>query len=214
MAQADVIRGALDDEWRLRIKETVDEVIEDLADHEDISPPSESAEEEKERRPVPAPALRPDDLAPAWGRQPVLCVAGRGVLDESAAALLVQVLEKHGIGARLLPTQAVSASNLPHLDAGGVQMICLSYLDPGSSTHARYLARRLRRKVPSAKILVGFWTLVDDESGRVRALSTTGADRIVTSFRETVEHIVSAAQREAVERAASPEASVPAVRVG
>jgi hypothetical protein len=83
----------------------------------------------------------------------VLCVAGRGSLDEAAAAILAQLLEKHGIGARVVPSEAVSVANLPRLDVTGVQMACLSYLEPSSFTNARYLVRRLRRRLPQAKIV-------------------------------------------------------------
>jgi hypothetical protein len=216
LAQADASRGALDEARRRRAKETIDEVIEDLADHDDVAPPAEEADEETPAVAAPPPpVLAPDGIASSWRGQPVLCVAGRSSLDEAAAALLAQLLDKHGVGARVLPSQAVSAANLPHLDTAGVRMICLSYLDVGSLTHARYLARRLRRKMPEAPVLLGFWTLADEDEGRRGdALRATGADRLVTSFRETVEHVVDAArQAEAANEPAAPSAAEKAFAV-
>ena len=65
--------------------------------------------------------LPPEELAP-------VLAGDSGVmrrLDEAAAAMLAQLLEKHGIGARVVPSEAVSVANLPRLDVTGVQMACL-----------------------------------------------------------------------------------------
>ena len=37
-----------------------------------------------------------------------MCVAGRGSLDEAVAAMLGQLLEKQGVAARVVPSDAVS----------------------------------------------------------------------------------------------------------
>ena len=63
------------------------------------------------RRMLPTPAA-PRGAAPRsdansrrdWrGATPVLCIAGRGPLDEAAATMLAQLLGKHGLGAKVLP---------------------------------------------------------------------------------------------------------------
>jgi hypothetical protein len=140
------------------------------------------------------PVLSPEELAPSWREKAVLCVAGRGSLDEASAAMLAQLLEKRGIGARVLPSEAVSVANLFRLDVTGVQMACLCYLEPGSFTNPRYLVRRLRRRLPQAKIVDGFWTLTAQEVEQRDALAATRADTVVTSLRQAVEQVVSAAK--------------------
>jgi hypothetical protein len=72
-----------------------------------------------------------------------------------------------------------------------VQVACLSYLEPGGYTSARFLVRRLRRKLPRATILVCFWSLSEDEAEAAR--QATGADRVVTSLRAAVSLVVEAA---------------------
>jgi hypothetical protein len=124
----------------------------------------------------------------------VLCVAGRGSLDEASAAMLVQLLGKHGIGARVVPSDLVSVANLFQLEVKGVQMVYLCYLEPGSFTNARYLGRRLRRRLPHATIVDGFWTLTTLEAEARDALAATHADCVVTSLRQAVELVVDAAQ--------------------
>src|SRR5271165_3929175 len=157
LAQLHVNRGALDHAHRVRIKEAVEWVIDDLSDHDDASSPP--LEEGATEVAALLSVLSREELARGWRETAVLCVAGRGSLDEAAAAMLAQLLEKHGIGARVVPSEAVSVANLSRLDVTGVQMAYLSYLEPGNFANPRYLVRRLRRRLPQAKIVDGFWTL-------------------------------------------------------
>jgi predicted PurR-regulated permease PerM len=168
LAQADVNRGALDHERRVDIKETIGGLIDNLADHDGA--PVDAADE----KPAGAPASPPATT--------VLCVAGRGSLDEAAAAMLAQVLVKRGIGARVVSSHEASAAQIFRLDVAGVETICVSYLEPGSFTNARYLVRRLRRRLPAAKILLGLWTQTQVEVDRCNALAETEADLIATSL--------------------------------
>ena len=208
LAQLDVNRGALDHSHRVGIKEAVEWVIDDLSDHDDASAPT-LEEGATEVAALPS-VLSPEELAPGWRETAVLCVAGRGSLDEAAAAMLAQLLEKHGIGARVVPSEAVSVANVLRLDVTGVQMVCLSYLAPGSFTNARYLVRRLRRRLPQAKIVAGFWTLTADEAEARDALAATRADCVVTSLRQAVEQVVNAA-KEAASADLKGEIRAPAV---
>jgi predicted PurR-regulated permease PerM len=190
LAQLDVNRGALDHARRVRIKEAVDWVIDDLSDHADA--PAQTLGEG-----ATGLAALPPDLAPDWRGTTVLCIAGRGSLDQAAAAMLAQLLARRGIGARVVPSAAVSVASLPRLDVAGVQMAYLSYLEPGSFANARYLVRRLRRKLPQAMIVGGFWTLTAQEIEARDALAATHADRVVASLRQAVEQVADAAREAA-----------------
>jgi hypothetical protein len=185
LAQLDVNRGALDHARRVRIKEAVDWVIDDLSDHADA--PAQAREEG-----ATGSAASPPASAPDWRETTVLCIAGRGSLDQAAAAMLAQLLAKCGIGARIVPSAAVSVADLPRLDVAGVQIAYLSYLEPGSFANARYLVRRLRRRLPQAMIVGGFWTLTAREIEARDALAATHADRVVTSLQQAVELAVEA----------------------
>jgi len=192
LAQLDVDRGALDHANRVRIKEAVEWVIDDLSDHVDDAIPTDK-EGAAEVTALPS-VLAPEELAPDWQGVAVLCVAGRGSLDEAAAAMLAQLLERHGISARVVPYEAVSVTNLPQLDVTDVQMACLSYLEPGNLANPRYLVRRLRRRLPQAKIINGFWTMTTQEAEERNALTATRADFVVTSLQQAVEEVVNLAK--------------------
>jgi len=197
LAQLDVNRGTLDHAHRVRVKEAVEWVIDDLSDHGDEA--ATISEAGATAVALPPPVLSREELAPGWRETPVLCVAGRGSLDEAAAAMLAQLLLNRGIGARVVPSDAVSVANLMQLDVAGVRMVCLSYLEPGSFTNARYLVRRLRRRLPQATIVDGFWTLTAQEAVERDALGATRADCVVTSLRQAVEQAIDAARADLVE---------------
>jgi len=213
LAQFDVSRGVLDHERRVQIKETIEGLIDDLSDHDDASATGDA--NGQTATDVPSSAMSQDRLEPAWRESAAICVAGHGSLDEAAAAMLAQLLQKHGIGARVVPSHAVSPAKIFRLDAADAQIVCLSYLEPGSFTSARYLARRLRRKLPRAKILLGLWTLNQADSARRDAIRETGVDLVVTSLREAVERVVAeASEREAIGtagRATTPPPAIEAV---
>ena len=211
LAQFDVNRGVLDHERRVQIKETIEGLIDDLSDHDDASATGDA--NGQTATDVPSPVMPQDQLEPAWRESAAICVAGHGSLDEAAAAMLAQLLQKHGIGARVVPSHAVSPANIFRFDAADAQIVCLSYLEPGGFTSARYLARRLRRKLPRAKILLGLWTLNQADSERRDAIQETDVDLVVTSLSEAVERVVAEA-REAVGtagRATTPPSTIEAV---
>jgi hypothetical protein len=117
----------------------------------------------------------------------VLCIAGRGTLDELAAQMLAQLLGKHGLKARIVPHEAVSRTRIAALDVAGVAMMCISFTNVGGST-ARlcYLLRRLRERQPAARLLLGLWPAQDTDLVNGDLRRALSADFYVTSLREAV----------------------------
>jgi predicted PurR-regulated permease PerM len=165
LAQIDVRRGTLDQRHVARINDVVRGLMLELADHADEPPPESgikalrNARKESVAASTGLPIARPEELPPGWAEgKPVLCIGGPGPFDDVISAMLAQILEKHGIGARIESDAAVSALNIARMDAGKAEMIALSYLYLGHSTaHLGYSVRRIRRKIPGAKILAGLW---------------------------------------------------------
>jgi hypothetical protein len=147
--------------------------------------------------PIESPPAQADksNLSPAWqGESPVLCLAGRGPLDETASMMLAQLLGKHGFGGRVSAYEAASQHGIAQLDLSGIAMNCIPYLDiSGSPSHLRYLIRRLKQKAPSVPILVGLWPAEDSALKDVRLKGQIGANYLTTSLREAVNACVDAA---------------------
>ena len=219
LAANDALRGVLTPEQVQRIKAAIQELVGDLSGHDDQSMPTAEGTQKttdhlsgKAERPAPSseavPGQAPErsNLPPPWnGEGAVLCVAGRGPLDEAAAAMLAQLVGKHGLGARVVPHEAVSRARIGSLDVQGVGMICISYLDiRGNPAHLRYLLRRLRQKAPGTPLLVGLWPAEDAVLTDPAMRTQIGADEYVSSLRDAVEACLSRA-RVASETSSTPD---------
>jgi hypothetical protein len=142
--------------------------------------------------------------------QPVLCLAGRGALDPSAALIAAQLLAKHGLGTRVTPYTAASSVKANALDLEGVAAICICSVSvTGRPAYLRYALRRLKGRRPNALTIAGFWP--DEEMVTVdRTIRTAiGADLCVSSLRDLVAACVEAAGSEAPADGTSSAPAVP-----
>ena len=187
LAQADVARGVLDPGRQAGVLAAVGHIVADLADHADAPAPGD------------APADGEDAATPAPARQ-ALCIAGRTPLDQAACAILVQLLERRGMLARVAGPQALAANGAPTFEAADIGAICIVYLDRQRTAGVRYLVRRLRKRFPDTPIAVCVWGA--SELSDLAEISN--ADATVASLRETVDACVAAAKPAEAEPAAEP----------
>ena len=199
LAATDASRGILPEDRLERVKKAVRSLVADLSDQDDKDPsPAKMGEEsvtpslaEKVLPKKPAPDIdtpAPETLPSEWRTErAVLCIAGRGALDEAASTMLAQLLKKHGLGAEVVPHHAVARDRVNNLDVSGVAMVCVSYLEiSGNPAHLRYLLRRLRQRLPGAPVLVGLWPAEEAVLSDRQLQKTVGADHYVSSLREAV----------------------------
>ncbi|HUE65889.1 MAG TPA: AI-2E family transporter [Rhizomicrobium sp.] len=179
LAQSDVNRGVLDPLRQTRIRDAIKGLIVNL---------SERKEDDASHA----------DLPESWRDaplEPVMCVAGRGPLDEAAALLLVDMLGKYGVGSRVVSSDETSATQIRELNCIGVQLTCVSYLEPGTFKNARYQVRRLRKRMPGVPVMALFWGLSGDNSRYLDGIEATECDIVTTGLKETVQHIITFARR-------------------
>jgi predicted PurR-regulated permease PerM len=198
LAQADATRGALNETRLSKIRDTITEFVEDLSDVEDVehTPGAKTRDTEAAaaveavEQPDPLesmPVLTRPDLDPRWQtEQPVLCIAGRTVLDEACARMFAHLTSVHGLPARVEGPETLSTANLFRLQAEGAALVCLSYLDASSPSHMRYAVRRVRRKLPNATILLGIFAGDHDGPALEGLRETAKADLVAGSLREAV----------------------------
>ncbi|SHK03555.1 Predicted PurR-regulated permease PerM [Roseomonas rosea] len=167
LAQTDWSREALEADRLEVIRTQVGVLLDDLSDFGD-APAADAA------------------LPTAWAAEgAVVCIAGRGPMDELTARLAALVLHRAGLGARAETSAALETANLGRLDPGLVRLVCLSVLEEGNSVAGlRYFLRRIARQLPEAKVIVGLWD-APPESAMLAALREEGpAEAIVTSLGE------------------------------
>src|SRR3954451_22366865 len=136
LAANDAERGVLRPDKLERVKNTITALVAELDTHDDRAPPpqhhdpdEETVESQAADLPQRSPPAHADisvgEFGPAWRtKTPVLCLAGKGPLDEAASAILAQLLGKHGLGARVLSYHAASREGIGSLDPEGVAMVC------------------------------------------------------------------------------------------
>ncbi len=152
LAQQDMARGSLEEDRLARFRGSLGELVEDL-------------EESRE----PAKAAPP----PGWQAPgAVLCLGGRGPLDNVAAALMAQVLAAQGFGVQqggLIGSAAGTGPSAPP------RLVCFCFIEGGSSAAtARTLLRRQRRRLPGVPALALAWQAAP-EGGLVQALRAEDA---------------------------------------
>src|ERR1700744_3047144 len=201
LAQSDLERDVLDQSRLARIRDTVVEFADDLSDHPDLEPIDEvSTADPEAAAAVEAAAIEPsyadlpilqkDELPIEWkGDSPVLCVGGRTALDEAAAIMFAQLCNAHGLRARVEGPGALSTNSIFRLETEGVTLACLSYLNASNPAQIRYAVRRLRRKLPLARIMVGLWTGIDADSAKT-ILESCKADIVAPTLREATRLLI------------------------
>jgi predicted PurR-regulated permease PerM len=204
LAQADINRQAFSDEEREKILLTVEGLLANLAEHSEVAPPAKdksskdksskdqsSKEVGKETEQPPQAAAAVTELPTRFPSEPVLCIAGRGPLDQIAASLLAHVLERRGLKAIVLAPEQVSFNHIQELDTANAKVICLSYLEPLSPANARLLVRRLRKQMPEAVIIAGIWSALPDDSFYSDWAEETGSDHVANDLDAALQKIIS-----------------------
>jgi predicted PurR-regulated permease PerM len=204
LAQIDAERGALDPERLTKIRDAVREFAGDLADQDERPPTkvhlttdaeassavesvAENAADEN------LPIVSKEDLPSDWlGEHPVLCLAGRSLIDEAAAIMLAQLSTAHGLAARVEGAESLSSTNVFRLETTGVVTVCLIYLDSSGPAHMRYSVRRLRRKLPKAIIILCCWVKDVDPNALEVLRDNAKADLVAGSLGETVKLCIEA----------------------
>jgi predicted PurR-regulated permease PerM len=229
LAERDAERGSLDLENLEAIDATVDEMMDNLTDFEprrwfrkmrtevevEEAPGGLASLANLEEEEVDQLPMLEGALAPGWEAQDaVLCVGGRTPLDDAAASMLAGALQRQGLKARSLPSDAISAAHIVSLEASKTKLVCLSYFGANANAaHVRYLVRRLRRILPqSATVLVGFWA-DDGGGGALKSLEATAeADAYATTLKEAARFCIDAARSHEPEKSETPAKSDAAAK--
>ena len=165
LAAEDEARGVISHERAAEITSAMLAVIDDL-------------EERVEGDAVPSGITSPAKVA--------VCLAGRGPFDDVMTAMCTQLLRQRGVNVRRLPYAAASRSAVDTLDVSDVSVFMVLHLNIERSTgHVRVLLRRLRKRAPDAKYVVGLWSSTEDlQEADADLLESAVVDTCVTSIRE------------------------------
>lgn len=172
LATEDEQRGIIDRDRSRQILRAVQSVIADLKDR-GIGEAGEDA------MAAAVPSANPGAVA---------CIAGNGPFDMAVLAMIVQLLEQHGVTARAIPHEAVTRARIAQLDLSGVTVIVLAYAElTQSPAHLRYLIKRLRQRAPAAEVVAGLWAKGEAALADPTIQQAIGADRYVGSLQAAID---------------------------
>lgn len=182
LGEVDRQRGVMSDAQIERFSGSVRSLVDNLSEIAD----EEESEEEAPKEEKAGEHLKAEgddlDLPDGTGRT-LLCIGGRGEIDDAAAAMLAQLLEIQGADADSI---AHSTTDLRMIrDSDTIDTVVFTFLNGNSKTHARNLVRRLKRMRPGLRVGL-FVPLANGQDHPRMTLEDTNADFVTLTLAETV----------------------------
>jgi hypothetical protein len=137
----------------------------------------------------------------------VLCLPGSGKLDEAAAVILAQIMNRRGIGAAAETADALSMSRFFSLDLSSAAAFCICHVGKPSDAMIQYTVRRLSKKSKGGRIIIA---LLGSESDAVTP-GTRDITTVIGRFSDVADLTYETAVKTARAVEADPEAGKVAV---
>jgi len=128
----------------------------------------------------------------ANGQLTALCIPARDEADEIATQMLVQLLNKRGLTAKSMDSEALASESLEQVGRDNPQVVCVAAIPPLGYLHTRYLCRRLRTEYPNLRLIGAVLTERDVEEVKKRRPAAT-ADDLASSLKQAVAQILALA---------------------
>ncbi|CAN7247430.1 AI-2E family transporter [Phyllobacterium sp. LjRoot231] len=182
LAEHDRGRGVLDEPRRSRVAQSMILLVENLSEYHDV-------EDEEEEEAEVKKAQSDDKKSKTEKPRAMVSAGGRGDLDDAAAVVLGDLLERKDFYVRDISHEELEAVNIGKLDLTGVGAIYISYLNTSSVAHARYLVRRIRRRNARIKIIIGFWAENADDVDGEKIVGSTRNCFFASSIEAAIEQV-------------------------
>lgn len=119
----------------------------------------------------------------------VLACPGHDEADRLALEMFRQLLDPARWDVEVLSIEMLSAEMVALAGEKQPAVVCIGAMPPGGLAHTRYLCKRLRVRLPDAKIVVGRWGLRGDVEQNQEQLREAGADQVEMNLVETCSHL-------------------------
>jgi predicted PurR-regulated permease PerM len=127
---------------------------------------------------------------PAGDAVTVLCLPASSEADELVAVMLAHLLEQRAIHTHVLSSKSLSSEIVEQVAESGARICCISALPPASVMPATYLARRIRARLPEARVLIGLWHDAEtDSERRLKRFKRAQADDVFTTLERTATEV-------------------------
>lgn len=168
LADEDYHNGALSDAARTQILRIVCDLVGDLGEPEAAKAVSKTS----------APAA-------------LVCLPASDYADELIGTMLVRLLAMNGVVAEVMPSKMLASEMLEAAVSSPTRLFCISVLPPRNTRQGLYVSKRLRDRLPEARILVGMWgEPASDERGRLARFQRVRNDGLFTSLQDIIKEIM------------------------
>ena len=183
LAEEDRHRGRLDEAREHFLFQNTRIVIEDMAERaQELVAGETSSRAGLFAKPNEPAKITLDSAVPVQ----VFCLAARDEADELAAFMLQLLLQKRGIGAKLLPPGTSIPGVLEQIERDKPRVACVAAVPPFAYMHTRYLCRRLKSQAHPLKVVAAFLTEAMPP-GATQARGASAADQSASSLAQAVE---------------------------
>lgn len=203
LAHRDAERGALEEERMERLESSVSELLENLSYYDDPpasetdDPEAEATLEDAAKTPAAYPVIDPDRLPLRWREGvPVLCVAVRSTLDFAAAEITAHMLRRHGVESRSAMAEDIPPAGEGPSPAAPCSVVILSSLEARSLALLRYSVRRIRRRLPHARIILAAWAGADNAGFRMTLEETREVHAVASRLEDLMAELSALAERD------------------
>lgn len=186
LGEQDRQRGVMQDQQRARFAMSAQTLVANLAEIAE----EEENEEDSERENGGASQNDSDDGAeeidlPDGEGKTLLCLGGRGDIDDAAAAMLAQVLEVQGAIVATASHASIEGNNIRQLPLDETDTAIIAFLNGSSKAHARHIVRRLKRLKRSLRVGVYIPLANGTDSPEIEA-AAINADFVAVTLTDAV----------------------------
>jgi predicted PurR-regulated permease PerM len=157
MAQTHWHHGEINESKHKFIFQALKETVEELGERQQEMHAKEGVADAKE--------ADADSSLVGWANSStlrMLCLPARDEADEIAGMMLAQLLAMKGCLVQTVSVTALASEMVDLVEQRKADVVCISAMPPAAATHARYLCKRLRGRLPEGNLVVGLWNAKGD----------------------------------------------------
>lgn len=182
LAEQDRHQDDLEEITEQFICKSTKELIEELGEKSKEPAAVDAQKAQSDLAEVSTPKIR---LEPPANVTSLVCIPARDEADEIVGLMLAQLLERAGYRAQAISIDT-TAEMLAQVKEAAPDIVCISALPPFALLHARDLYKRVRAKVPNAKVIVGLWKFAGDPIKAAARFNIVGDDKLAITLAQTV----------------------------
>jgi len=119
----------------------------------------------------------------------ILGFPARTEADWLGLKMLEQLLDPRKWKVEVVRDQWLSSEMVSMVEKMQPDVICIGSMPPGGLAHTRYLCKRLRKRYPDLKIVVGRWGLKRHQEETRQQIKEVCADHVTINLLETRDHL-------------------------